>query len=177
MLRQFGVEQVSILAGGLASWRAAGLPLQSGAVALNQSEFEASEPQKDVIKSLTEMLLISHDGSCQIIDARPANRFRAEADEPREGVRRGHIPGALNVPWSELAENGALKPDSQLREIFIRRGVDLKQPIVASCGSGVTAAVVLLALTQLGVTQLSLYDGSWCEWGSRDDLPGVIVPH
>ncbi|MEM6049049.1 3-mercaptopyruvate sulfurtransferase [Erwinia sp. P7711] len=170
MLREFGVAKVSILAGGLKGWEEAGLTLDSGAVELPEGEFEARFDQK-VVKRLTDVLLISHEGGAQIVDARAANRFRGEVDEPRPGLHRGRIPGSLNVPWNSLVENGELKPASALREIFSQQGVDLTQPIVTSCGSGVTAVVVILALNSLGVENVKLYDGSWGEWGSRDDLP------
>ncbi|WLS79967.1 3-mercaptopyruvate sulfurtransferase [Erwinia pyri] len=170
MLREFGVAKVSILAGGLKGWEEAGLTLESGAVELPEGEFEARFDQT-VVKRLTDVLLISHEGGAQIVDARAANRFRGEVDEPRPGLHRGRIPESLNVPWNMLVENGELKPASALREIFSQQGVDLTQPIVTSCGSGVTAVVVILALTSLGVENVRLYDGSWSEWGSRDDLP------
>lgn len=170
MLRSFGVENVSILAGGLADWQREDLPLQEGDVKLEEGEFEVNfDPL--VVKRLTDVLLVSHEGTAQIVDARPAPRFNAEADEPRAGLRRGHIPGALNVPWGELVENGQLKTTDELSAIFTRQGVSFDKPIVASCGSGVTAAVVVLALTTLGVNGVSLYDGSWSEWGARADLP------
>jgi thiosulfate/3-mercaptopyruvate sulfurtransferase len=170
MLRAFGVERVSILAGGLAGWKQAGYMLQTGEVTLPEAEFE-TEYDQSLIKSVTDVLLISHEGGAQLVDARPANRFNGEVDEPRPGLHRGHIPGSLNVPWGELVTEGRLKPEAELAEIFKRQGVDLNQPIVASCGSGVTAAVAILALTALGVKGVKLYDGSWSEWGSRDDLP------
>ncbi|MEZ3499465.1 3-mercaptopyruvate sulfurtransferase [Pantoea sp. KPR_PJ] len=170
MLRTFGVEQVSILAGGLQGWKAAGLPLATGPVTLPEGEFEATLDETQV-KRLTDVLLISHEGGAQIIDARAANRFNAEVDEPRPGLHRGHIPHSRNVPWNDLVVNGALKPEAELRAIFDNAGVKLDEPIVASCGSGVTAVVVILALTVLGARNVTLYDGSWGEWGSRDDLP------
>ena len=170
MLRTFGVENVSILAGGLADWQREELPLQQGDVKLPEGEFDVNfDPM--VIKRLTDVLLVSHEGTAQIVDARPAPRFNAQADEPRPGLRRGHIPGALNVPWGDLVENGQLKTTDELSEIFTRQGVSFDKPIIASCGSGVTAAVVVLALTTLGVNGVSLYDGSWSEWGARADLP------
>ncbi|WP_455814066.1 3-mercaptopyruvate sulfurtransferase [Pseudomonas graminis] len=172
MLRHFGVKQISILAGGLAGWKQAQLPLASGAVNLAEGEFEADQGEGEV-KRVTDVLLISHEGGAQIIDARAANRFHGEVDEPRPGLRRGRIPGSLNVPWNTLVTEGRLKPAAELQAIFSQQGVDLSQPVVASCGSGVTAVVVILALTSLGVKNVALYDGSWGEWGARNDLPIV----
>ncbi|EOW6720599.1 3-mercaptopyruvate sulfurtransferase [Cronobacter dublinensis] len=170
MLRAFGVQNVSILAGGLAEWQRDGFPLQEGAVEAPEGEFEAKldEPQ---IKRLTDVLLASHENTAQIVDARPAARFNAEADEPRPGLRRGHMPGALNVPWTELVVKGQLKTTDELHAIFARQGVNLHRPIITSCGSGVTAAIVTLALATLGASDVTLYDGSWSEWGGRQDLP------
>ncbi|WP_312633596.1 3-mercaptopyruvate sulfurtransferase [Pseudescherichia sp.] len=170
MLKTFGVEQVSILAGGLAGWQRDELPLQQGDVTLPEAEFEARFDAERV-KRLTDVLLISHEKTAQLVDARPAPRFNAEADEPRPGLKRGHIPGALNVPWGDLVFEGELKTTDELSAVFARQGVDLNKPIVVSCGSGVTAAVVALALETLGVEGVTLYDGSWSEWGARDDLP------
>jgi len=170
MLKTFGVAQVSILAGGLQGWKEAGFALATGAVNLPEGEFEAHADESRV-KRLTDVLLISHEGGAQIVDARPANRFNAEVDEPRPGLHRGHIPNSLNVPWNSLVEQGKLKPEAELQTLFADAGVDITQPVVASCGSGVTAVVVILALTALGARDVTLYDGSWGEWGSRDDLP------
>ncbi|MGC1067978.1 3-mercaptopyruvate sulfurtransferase [Pantoea agglomerans] len=170
MLKTFGVAQVSILAGGLQGWKEAGFALATGEVNLPEGEFEAHADESRV-KRLTDVLLISHEGGAQIIDARPANRFNAEVDEPRPGLHRGHIPNSLNVPWNSLVEQGKLKPGAELQTLFADAGVDITQPVVASCGSGVTAVVVILALTALGARDVTLYDGSWGEWGSRDDLP------
>ncbi|WP_337020826.1 3-mercaptopyruvate sulfurtransferase [Pantoea anthophila] len=170
MLKTFGVAQVSILAGGLQGWKAAGFALETGEVSLPEGEFEAQADESRV-KRLTDVLLISHEGGAQIVDARAANRFNAEVDEPRPGLHRGHIPNSLNVPWNSLVEQGELKPEAALRQLFTDAGVDISKPVVASCGSGVTAVVVILALTALGARDVTLYDGSWGEWGSRDDLP------
>lgn len=170
MLRTFGVEKVSILAGGLEGWRRDELPLEQSLPELPEGDFDGRfDPL--VIKRLTDVLLVSHEGSAQIVDARPAGRFNGLVAEPRAGLRSGHIPGALNVPWTELVINGELKTVDELNEIFARQGVDFERPIIASCGSGVTASVVVLALTTLGVNGVCLYDGSWSEWGARTDLP------
>ncbi|WDB25723.1 3-mercaptopyruvate sulfurtransferase [Escherichia albertii] len=170
MLRTFGVERVSILGGGLAGWQRDDLLLEEGPVELQEGEFNATFTPEAVVK-VTDVLLASHEKAAQIIDARPAARFNAEIDEPRAGLRRGHIPGALNVPWTELVREGELKTTDELDAIFFSRGVSYDKPIIVSCGSGVTAAVVLLALATLDVPNVKLYDGAWSEWGARTDLP------
>ena len=170
MLRTFGVEKVSILGGGLAGWQRDDLLLEEGAVELPEGEFNAAFNPEAVVK-VTDVLLASHENTAQVIDARPAARFNAEVDEPRPGLRRGHIPGALNVPWTELVREGELKTTDELDAIFCGRGVSYDKPIIVSCGSGVTAAVVLLALATLDVPNVKLYDGAWSEWGARADLP------
>ncbi|CTV34846.1 3-mercaptopyruvate sulfurtransferase [Escherichia albertii] len=170
MLRTFGVERVSILGGGLAGWQRDDLLLEEGPVELQEGEFNATFTPEAVVK-VTDVLLASHEKTAQIIDARPAARFNAEIDEPRAGLRRGHIPGAMNVPWTELVREGELKTTDELDTIFFSRGVSYDKPIIVSCGSGVTAAVVLLALATLDVPNVKLYDGAWSEWGARTDLP------
>lgn len=170
MLRTFGVEKVSILGGGLAGWQRDDLLFEEGAVELPEGEFNAAFNPEAVVK-VTDVLLASHENTAQIIDARPAARFNAEVDEPRPGLRRGHIPGAFNVPWTELVREGELKTTDELDAIFFGRGVSYDKPIIVSCGSGVTAAVVLLALATLDVPNVKLYDGAWSEWGARADLP------
>lgn len=170
MLHTFGATSLSILSGGLAGWKAQNLPLEQGDVTPKPTTFHATLDE-NAIRSRDDVLSISRDKSEQIVDARPAPRFNAEVDEPRPGLHRGRIPGSLNVPWTDLVSNGALKPNAELATILHKHGVDFTRPIVASCGSGVTASVVVLALTQLNVPNVTLYDGSWSDWGSRDDVP------
>ncbi|MEI7253359.1 3-mercaptopyruvate sulfurtransferase [Dickeya dadantii] len=173
MLRLTGASRISILSGGLAGWKQQGLPLEQGDVSPTAQVFHAQTPAAGAIRSLDDVLALCRTGDEQIVDARPAPRFLGEVDEPRPGLRRGHIPGSFNVPWSVLVEGGALKPADELAAIFHQAGVDIQRPIVASCGSGVTASVVMLALFALNAPQVSLYDGSWSEWGARDDVPVV----
>ncbi|NAT76546.1 3-mercaptopyruvate sulfurtransferase [Dickeya dadantii] len=173
MLRLTGASRISILSGGLAGWKQQGLPLEQGDISPTAQVFHARPPAVGAIRSLDDVLALCRTGDEQIVDARPAPRFLGEVDEPRPGLRRGHIPGSFNVPWSVLVEGGALKPADELAAIFHQAGVDIQRPIVASCGSGVTASVVMLALFVLNAPQVALYDGSWSEWGARDDVPVV----
>ncbi|MBL8553687.1 MAG: 3-mercaptopyruvate sulfurtransferase [Phenylobacterium sp.] len=166
-LRAMGYRDVFVLDGGLRKWRAEGRPVETAeptpapvAVPL------AFEP--DLVADIADIEQAIGDRSAEIVDARPAGRFTGETPEPRASLRSGHMPGARNVPFTNLvAEDGTLKPADELARAFAR--VDLDRPIVTTCGSGVTAAVLALALARLGRFDVAVYDGSWTEWGGRSD--------
>lgn len=170
MFRVMGVFQVYILDGGFDGWKAAGLPVTSEPTKTAGNVFHANFDAARVA-SLADMRRIVESGERQIADARPAGRFTGVDPEPRAGMRSGHMPGARNVPASSLSENGQFLPLDRLKEKLEGAGLDLSQPVVTSCGSGVTAAVITLALESLGHTDNKLYDGSWTEWGGLSDTP------
>ncbi len=170
LLRTFGAKDVRVLDGGFPAWQEAGLPVETGTGSPEAVTFAVSF-DRSAIASLDEVKAAVVGGRPQIADARPATRFAGEAPEPRAGVRAGHMPGAFNLPFMALSENGRLKSDAALRAAFAEAGLDPEAPVVTSCGSGVTAAVINLALESLGNRQSALYDGSWTEWGSAADTP------
>ncbi|TYO62683.1 3-mercaptopyruvate sulfurtransferase [Bradyrhizobium hipponense] len=177
MFLSYGHGNVRILNGGLKKWRAEGRPVESGEVKPRAATFKASYDSKRV-RSMQQLIANVASHAEQVIDARPADRFEGRAPEPRPGIRSGHIPGARNVPYSLLfdAATGTMKPLDELRAAFTGAGVKLDAAIVTSCGSGVSAGVLTLALYRLGITDTALYDGSWSEWGQAGGPPVATGP-
>lgn len=168
-----GATNVRVLDGGLPLWRAEGRPVVSGPSQPPVPASFAASRLGDAVADLPTVLA-ALTGEAQILDARPAARFAGQAAEPRAGLRSGHMPGALNLPFATLiGDDGRLLEPEQLRTRFREAGLDLGRPVITSCGSGVTAAILTLALTVLDVPS-RLYDGSWAEWGSRADTPVAI---
>lgn len=171
MLRAMGHEDVVVLDGGLPKWKREGRPLDDLAPAPFARHF-TPRPNHAIQRDFGQMLALQKTRSEQIVDARSANRFAGREPEPRPGVRPGHMPGSINIPYTELTSaDGTLKSPEALRALFAARGVDLAKPVATSCGSGITAAIEMLALTVAGSEKVALYDGSWAEWGARPEAP------
>jgi thiosulfate/3-mercaptopyruvate sulfurtransferase len=168
--RLFGAKKVFILDGGLPKWKSQGRPLEKGDAERAPKKFTA-EMNVGAVAMLADVRLALSGDSVQIVDARSADRFAGKTPEPRPDLRSGHMPRSFNVPYSRLIENGHLAPRARIEAAFTEAGVDLDKPIITTCGSGVTAAILTFALESVGKEPKGLYDGSWAEWGSRPDLP------
>jgi thiosulfate/3-mercaptopyruvate sulfurtransferase len=172
MLRAFGHEKVVVLDGGLPAWKAVAYPVVDRPTPQQPLVQFTAKLNPAIVRGFDEMLRIAREGSAQILDARGAPRFHAREPEPRPGLRGGHIPGARNVHYASLLKaDGTLKAPGDLKVLFESHGIDLAAPIVTSCGSGVTAAILMLALVVAGAQDVALYDGSWSEWGARPEAP------
>ncbi len=172
MFRTMGHNDVAVLNGGLKKWRAEHRPLDDMPPPLRTPRHFTPRVRTDLLRDWQDVKSLIGDATTQIVDARAAPRFAGSVPEPRAGLRSGHIPSSKNVPFQALLQpDGTLKPVAELRAIFKAAGVDEARPVVASCGSGVTAGVIAFALAQMGHPDAAVYDGSWTEWGSRQDLP------
>ena len=169
--RVFGHDRVAVLDGGSAKWKKEGRPLESGVPAPAPRRFAATR-HEELVADLGRMREILERRDAQIVDARSRGRFAATEPEIRPGLRGGHVPGSVSLPYTELfSSDGVLRPDADVRSAFQAAGLDLGRPVVATCGSGVSAAVLALAMYRLGRRDAAVYDGSWTEWGGRSDTP------
>jgi thiosulfate/3-mercaptopyruvate sulfurtransferase len=171
--RAMGHQDVAVLNGGLKKWKAEGRPLDDGQPPRRSERHYTPLQNTEIIRDLDDMKSLIKKSGVQIVDARPAGRFEGRDDEPRAGLRKGHIPGSKNIPSSTLLNaDGTLKSAQDLGALFKAIGIDVTKPVVNTCGSGVTASMLALALAVLGQTNAAVYDGSWAEWGQDNiDLP------
>lgn len=170
LFKLMGKTDVAVLDGGLPKWKAEGRPLEDMPPVVRDRHITVQR-QSHLVRDVAQVAAASKLGDWQIVDARAAARFKGEAPEPRPGLRSGHIPGSCNLPFLELLNADCTMKDlPALKEAFEGAGIDLAKPVITTCGSGVTAAVINLALERLGHSRHALYDGSWSEWGMYPDL-------
>ncbi|MEO1609559.1 MAG: 3-mercaptopyruvate sulfurtransferase [Pseudomonadota bacterium] len=175
MLRAMGHGNVAVLNGGLPKWRSDGYPVTDEMTAVGPKRQFTPRMNPALIRNIDDIKAIVQSGGAQIVDARAAERFHGTVPEPRPGLRAGHMPGARNVPYTLLLnDNGTLKTSTEIRAAFEAAGIDIVQPAVATCGSGVTACVLALALAMIGSPDTAVYDGSWVEWGDQNSGGDVI---
>lgn len=174
-LRAMGHEASLVLDGGLPAWVAEGRPLASGEPDRAPGDF-AAKPVPSLVRDRAQVRVALENRAAQVVDARPAPRFAGHAPEPRPGLRSGHMPGALNIPFALTVEDGRLAPAERLETLFTTAGVDLAAPIITTCGSGISASLLALALARVGRCDAAVYDGSWTEWGGASDTLVVQDP-
>jgi len=173
MFRLYGHEDVSVLDGGLPKWLAEGRPTDDLPPVPRERHF-TPRMNNFLVRSAEQLIDNCNSARELVVDARSAERFAGTADEPRAGLRKGHIPGSVSLPFNKLMNKDAnftMRSADEIAEIFDQAGIDFKKPVVASCGSGVTACVIAFAAHLIGHSDMAVYDGSWTEWGSRHDTP------